>query len=423
MNAVLKKYRLLFVVLWQDVKLPLVLSQTFDQAEFQATQPGELMPDSVSVLILTPFRYWLSGEKRIYEELISKRCPHIRVKFIPGISRLSFFPAGILLKLLTTIIKGNRVFHFRGESSFNLFRGIYKKKIRDFYLLDVRGYWPAEWLYTQGYETEYEIPTNLKDIHESLRVDLIDAIRNADGVVTVSKNLATLITESYNAVKFIHVVPCCVSKLTYEDKRSIIRSKLGVTDDEILLVYSGGYAKYQHLEDLVIPFFKLLCEMNNKIKVLILSHQVETIKLIMQHISSSDNRIIYMSAPQAEVGDYLSACDLGFLLRKQTLVNKVAQPVKVGEYLAAGVPVVVEGEVGGVTEKLNAYGAGLSVLLDGQSIESWRKVGADVITYANRGEVNRNAARSLAKDYFLWDSSILKQRNFYQLVTNSKNNT
>jgi len=423
MKAALKRYRLLFVVLWQDVKLPLVLSQTFDQAEFQATHTGEFKADSVRVWVLTPFRFWLSREKQKYTELISKRCPHIMVEFIPGISRLSLFPAGILLKLLTRRIKGNRVFHFRGESSFNLFRRIYKKKISDFYFLDVRGYWPAEWLYTQGFETESDIPTKLKNIHESLRVDLIDAIGNADGVVTVSKNLATLITESCNAVKFIHVVPCCVSKLTYEDKRSVIRSKLGVTDDEILLVYSGGYAKYQHLEDLVIPFFKLLCEMNNKIKALILSHQVETIKSIVQRITFADNRFIYMSASQAEVGDYLSACDLGFLLRKQTLVNKVAQPVKVGEYLAAGVPVVVEGEVGGVTDKLLDYGAGLSVLLDGQSIETWRKVGEDVIAYTSRGEVNRLSSRKLANDYFLWESSILKQRNFYQLVINGKSNT
>lgn len=415
-------YNLVFILNWRDVNLPLVLSQTFDQAEFQATQAGAFRPDSVHVWILTPFRFWLGSERRNYAKLISKRCPHIKVDFIPGISRLSFFPARILVKLFATQIRDSKVFHFRGESSFNLFRKIYRKKISDFYLLDVRGYWPAEWLYTQGFESEYHVPTKLRDIHESLKADLIDAIKNADGVVTVSNNLATLITEGYDAFKLINVVPCCVSRLTLEDKRSELRAKLGVTDDEMLLVYSGGYAKYQHLEDLIIPFMKLLCDMNEKIKILILSHQVQTIKSIVERIYPADNRFNYISASQTDVGDYLSACDLGFLLRKQTLVNRVAQPVKVGEYLAAGVPVVVEGEVGGVTDKLFEYGAGLSVLLDGQSIDAWHKVGANVIAYAKRGELNRVASRRLAKDYFLWETSIVKQRYFYQLVINSKNN-
>jgi hypothetical protein len=53
-----------------------------------------------------------------------------------------------------------------------------------------------------------------------------------------------------------------------------------------------------------------------------------------------------VSLPHAEVARYLTAGDIGLLLRESCPVNQVASPVKFGEYLAAGLPVVISDGIG-----------------------------------------------------------------------------
>ena len=57
-------------------------------------------------------------------------------------------------------------------------------------------------------------------------------------------------------------------------------------------------------------------------------------------LAERGNYAIYSLNPE-EVADLLRIADVGLLLRKKSIVNKVALAVKFGEYLASGVPVLV----------------------------------------------------------------------------------
>ena len=60
--------------------------------------------------------------------------------------------------------------------------------------------------------------------------------------------------------------------------------------------------------------------------------------------------VITKFVPYEEVPSYLSAADIAFIWRDKSIVNKVASPVKVSEYIACGLPVVHNGTVDLINE-------------------------------------------------------------------------
>ena len=55
-----------------------------------------------------------------------------------------------------------------------------------------------------------------------------------------------------------------------------------------------------------------------------------------------------------EVPQAVSACDIGFALRQDSFSMQAVAPVKIGDYLLAGVPIIGSGEVGPVAEALRS---------------------------------------------------------------------
>jgi hypothetical protein len=53
-----------------------------------------------------------------------------------------------------------------------------------------------------------------------------------------------------------------------------------------------------------------------------------------------------------EVSDYLQTADVGVILRDDDMVNRVASPVKIGEYLSSGLGIVVSPWIGDVGKML-----------------------------------------------------------------------
>jgi len=66
----------------------------------------------------------------------------------------------------------------------------------------------------------------------------------------------------------------------------------------------------------------------------------------MQILKMFPNRVKKLWLNSNEVGVYLAACDYGWLVRENSVTNRVASPVKCAEYLAAGLVLIVSNELG-----------------------------------------------------------------------------
>jgi glycosyltransferase involved in cell wall biosynthesis len=75
-----------------------------------------------------------------------------------------------------------------------------------------------------------------------------------------------------------------------------------------------------------------------------------------------------LQVPYNDVPMYLGAADIALLVRKRSIVNATASPVKLAEYMAAGLPVVMSDGIGDLSEAVSQNRLGC-VLNDRDSAE------------------------------------------------------
>ena len=124
--------------------------------------------------------------------------------------------------------------------------------------------------------------------------------------------------------------------------RKAVRSELGIGESDTVFVYLGGMHSWQMIDQVFQIFAQYLSlAQGRSSKLLFLtSEAVGSVLACAARFGIPPEALRVRCVPHAEVPGFLSACDLGFLLREDTTLNRVACPTKLGEYLACGVPVV-----------------------------------------------------------------------------------
>lgn len=123
-----------------------------------------------------------------------------------------------------------------------------------------------------------------------------------------------------------------------------IKKQLGYTDEDIIVMYSGNMQKWQNI-DLMLEVMESLTAPN--IKFLILSGQKKQFEIKIRSRNIPDERISVLSVSPDDLGAYYELAHYGFILRDDILVNRVANPTKLAEYLQYGItPIVKLMEIG-----------------------------------------------------------------------------
>ncbi len=402
-----KGYVLIHVVNFQEFYTPLVLSQVFDQANIQLHKKNEISPDTVEVWIPVPLRVWFDFKFLKYKKTLQERFPKLTIRFLSGIDRLKGFPSKQLISQARRKYKSTCcIFHFRGDdllASWDFLKQTYPK---DKFVVDVRGLWAAEKLLLEGIEI-FDI-AELQEYESSkfLVNRLITNIKYSDALTTVSINLLHTLKEMSGYTKPMWVVPCCVRVEPLGDKANTSLGQIPT------IGYLGGTAVYQNLADLVFPLFADILKIR-KVNILILTHQPEVMTDLIKNSSISSDSIVIKSLPQEKVSEELINMDLGFLTRRNNLVNRVAQPVKIGEYLSAGVPVCVEGDLGGLDQITKG------VLHLNIEEEGFIKSAQKVVDYLEKTTSiqRRKDAHESATQFFSWEKNIrIHQKNYTKLL-------
>jgi len=188
-------------------------------------------------------------------------------------------------------------------------------------------------------------------------------LRNADSIVCVSTPHSKEIRNRLGADRRTYIVPCFANEAAFDCGRfskEDLRSTLGISPDEVVFVYSGivpaDYDEYNP-----IYLFSHLEDLSGK-RLIVLAAFSEVSKLVDGQVPSSiRDKVIVLSVPRHEVPGYLCACDIGMLLRKSSIVNRVASPTKFAEYLLCGLPVVITENVGDASDLVRRERIGIVV--------------------------------------------------------------
>lgn len=170
------------------------------------------------------------------------------------------------------------------------------------------------------------------------------AARTCAGAIFVSETLRERLGRGTDE-KPVTVIPCPVSSALFSfspDLRRSMRERLGYPGTDIVVIYSGGMAKYQGFPECV-KLFRRLYEQDAHCRFLIVSPDLNARNPLLATLPPDSYQVV--SAEIREMNGFYNAADFGMLLRKDDAVNQVASPTKFGEYCMTGLPVVMNDSV------------------------------------------------------------------------------
>lgn len=212
-------------------------------------------------------------------------------------------------------------------------------------IFDIRGFWIDEKIESGSWSLISKLI-----LEKVLRFLEKWAYKSADHIITLThaskkEIIHKFLIESEN----VTVIPTCVNdKLFYfnQDSRTKLRSKFKISNDQIVLIYSGAIGGYYDLDEMINIFIELK-KLNDKALFFILTrvnHNYVIDKLKFRGVREDD--FIINSCDITEVAKYLSMADIGLILYHNSYSAIARSPTKMGEYINCNLHVLAPSKLG-----------------------------------------------------------------------------
>jgi glycosyltransferase involved in cell wall biosynthesis len=223
---------------------------------------------------------------------------------------------------------------------------------------DGRGAVTAEWQ-EFGQSWAPSLQTRIRDYERS-------AVTESNFRIAVSRKLVAHWRVEFGYSGHDHVIVPCTVNHDFEAEARNVRADRETPRGagRVVLVYSGSVAGWQGIDRLTRMVENLL-------------HRVEYIDMLFlcppspvvdRLVSLYPQRVRRDWTTPEKVPAVLSQADVGLLIREKSVTNQVASPVKLAEYLACGLPVLISDEVGDYSEFVREHGCG-RVVVESLSVE------------------------------------------------------
>ena len=226
------------------------------------------------------------------------------------------------------------------------------------------------------------------------------AMKACDKFTTMSHSFAKWNKEKFGRDAI--VFPCCVTdgffKQTNEAEKRSVRLSLGFAEDDTVVVWCGGVFVWQRLDD-VVCLLRDMSKSDPKLKALFIVREADEMRSLCAKHGYDKSKYHIISLNPTDVPKYLQACDVGIdCLLQDDFKCSICCPVKIGEYLASGLPVLATSNMGDVPKRLSESGAG-AILAEPLNAK-------DALAKMNRLlGVDKEVMRNAAKKYYSWDGN------------------
>ena len=184
------------------------------------------------------------------------------------------------------------------------------------------------------------------------------AVRRADAVLTRSRKAVEILLAragaGTSAGKFYVVGNGRDAEVFHPaagPARAQVRRELGISDTAAVLVYAGSMGD-QYCVPEMLEFFQLVRHRRADVQLLLLTGSPqEAARRVGDAVDQSGVHIL--RAAGGDVPRYLGAGDLGLALRRPSFSMQAVAPVKLGEYLLCGLPVLATRAIGDSDEQVS----------------------------------------------------------------------
>jgi glycosyltransferase involved in cell wall biosynthesis len=263
-------------------------------------------------------------------------------------------------------------------------------------IFDVRGLLAEEYV-DAGHWRQGSIPYRLTKEAERR------ALAASDGVVTLTEKIWPIMTQwdGLRGRTPVHeVIPCCADLELFafsQADRERRRAELGLKD-RFVIVYSGSIDGWYLTEQMADFFAQLRSQRSDAHLLWLTPTKHERINGLMKarEIAASDYTVLAV-AP-ADVPSYLSASDAGLAFIRPCLSKLASSPTKYAEYLACGLPLIINSGVGDSDALITREGVG-AMLTDFNEAE-YARVGREIEIFVRSAPATRARTREVAERLF-----------------------
>jgi glycosyltransferase involved in cell wall biosynthesis len=187
---------------------------------------------------------------------------------------------------------------------------------------------------------------------------------NADLVFAISPYLTGILEKKHPNVLYVPIfIDTALFSFRPED-RTRIRSELRIADEEIVVGYAGSFWKVEGIP-VLMQAVKELSTTYGTLKLAIVGSQdygphYDNISELIGTTGLAGKVLLIPRQPREKMPGYFSAFDILCCPKIDCEVNRAANPVKVPEYLAMGIPTVCS-RIGGIVDMIRDRDSGFLV--------------------------------------------------------------
>jgi glycosyltransferase involved in cell wall biosynthesis len=183
-----------------------------------------------------------------------------------------------------------------------------------------------------------------------------------------------------------------------------------LADEAPLIVYAGSLGPHYH-PDRVTFFAARVQAARPDAHLLCLTGTPEVALAAARAQGLAGGSYTVRAVPPEQVPHYLAAADLGLAFRTPSLSQLAVAPIKVGEYLLCGVPVLGSGGIGDLNEQLDSTTARLLDSLDDAALDAAAEWFVEEVLPAR--ELYRSACRARGMEHFSLQGSVARYREAF----------
>ena len=219
-----------------------------------------------------------------------------------------------------------------------------KKQLGIKFIFDIRGLMAEEYVDANHWK-QNSLPFRISKTMEGR------ALAGADGIVTLTEKIWPIIKDwdGLRGRDVPHeVVPCCADLKAFRFsavEREKRRAELGLSE-RLTVVYSGSIDGWYLTEEMADFFAQVLRENPSAHFLWLTPFKHDRITGLMNERGIEPDQYTVKSVLSADVPSYLSAADVGLAFIRSCFSKQASSPTKNAEYLACGLPVIINAGVG-----------------------------------------------------------------------------
>jgi glycosyltransferase involved in cell wall biosynthesis len=239
------------------------------------------------------------------------------------------------------------------------------------------------------------------------------AVQRADGIVVLTERTRGQLFAEGPEPR-IHVIPCCAdvdALAAASSQRDAVRAELAL-DAAKVMVYVGKFGGWYMATEMA-QFFAVARHAIPDLHFLILTQSdAGEIRQELDRQHAAGDVTITSVAPE-QLGRYLAAADFGICFIRPTPSKASSSPTKVGEYLAAGLPVVSTAGVGDLDTLITPE---IGVLVTEHTVSSYRGTAAQVSRLVSAAKTRERCRETALRELSLSSVGIPRYESLYSDV-------